>query len=283
VASFYRYLPDLSVAQLMFTAGLTAAVLGGLGVSAARNGPRLRTLTAALAAAGLALAVTATTLAGTGRLDAHGMIVIPALHDAASGQPVSYTPSCSRTAIPVCLHPAYAAFRPAVTAAVAPELAEMAGLPGAPARISQVPGIYRQGPGNSITTLAETRGRSEFALPDRVPGQPGTTSAEFASQLIQSLGLPLVSDVILGGSGRSAGLNPSPAELAVIGGSVRFPPSVEDRDLAPLFGRLLPVPGSPTELAARRFAKLTPAARHDWLAHHLAALRAGRISLGQLP
>src|SRR5581483_10944682 len=285
VASFYRYLPDLSIAQVMFTAGLSAAVLGALGLSAAGNGPRLRGLAAVLTAAGLGAAGTAVTLAGTGRLDPHGMIVIPALHDAARDQPVSYTPRCSRTAIAVCVHPAYSAFLPAVTAAVGPELTELAGLPGAPARISQVAEVYRQGPGNSIATVTESRSPSAFALPDRVPGQPGTTSADFDSQLAQTLGLQLMSDVILGGSGSGSGraASPSQAQLAVIAGSVRFPPSVEARDLAPLVGNLVPSPGSPASLAARRFAALTPDARHDWLAGHLTALRAGHISLAELP
>jgi hypothetical protein len=282
VATFYRYLPDLSIAQVMFTAGLSAAVLGGLGLSAA-NGPRLRWLAALITAAGLGAAGIAVTLAGTGRLDPHGMIVIPALHDAASGQPVRYAPRCSRPAIAVCVHPAYAAFLPAVTAAVGPELTELAGLPGAPARISQVAEVYRQEPANGISTRAESRRPSAFVLPDQVPGQPGTTSAEFARQLVQNLGLQLVSDVILSGGDRAAELNPGQAQLAVIAGSVRFPPSVEERDLAPLFGHLLPVPGSPADLAARRFAALTPAAKHDWLAHHLTALRAGQISLAELP
>jgi hypothetical protein len=35
--------------------------------------------------------------------------------------------------------------------------------------------------------------------------------------------------------------------------------------------------------AARRFAALPAATRHAWLAAHLAALRAGRITLAQLP
>jgi hypothetical protein len=35
--------------------------------------------------------------------------------------------------------------------------------------------------------------------------------------------------------------------------------------------------------AARRFAALPAASRHAWLAAHLAALRAGRITLAQLP
>jgi hypothetical protein len=43
------------------------------------------------------------------------------------------------------------------------------------------------------------------------------------------------------------------------------------------------VPGSPAYAAARRFAALPAAARHGWLVRHLAALRAGRISLEQLP
>ena len=42
-------------------------------------------------------------------------------------------------------------------------------------------------------------------------------------------------------------------------------------------------PGSPAYAAARRFAALPAAVRRAWLTQHLAALRAGRISLGQLP
>jgi hypothetical protein len=109
------------------------------------------------------------------------------------------------------------------------------------------------------------------------------TGAQFASQLAETLGLKLAHDVILGGHGRAAASAPSQAQLAVIAGSVRFPPSVESRDLEPLYGRLLPEPGSPASLAARRFAALSPAARHAWLAGHLAALRAGRVSLSQVP
>ena len=279
VATFYRYLPDLSIAQVMFSAGLTVALLGALGLPVAR----MRWLAAVIIAAGLGAAGTAVTLAGTGRLDPHGMIVIPALHDAASDRPVSYTPRCSQTVILVCVHPAYASFLPAVTAAVGPELTEFAGLPGAPARISQVAEIYRQESGNGITITAHLASPSEFILPDLLPGQPGATSDQFTADLKETLGLQLARDVILGGGDRAAAPGPSQAQLAVIAGSVRFPPSVEPRDLAPLYGQLLPQPGSPADLAGRRFAALSPAARHVWLAQHLTALRAGRISLAQLP
>jgi hypothetical protein len=205
------------------------------------------------------------------------------LHNAASDQPVRYTPDCSRTPIPVCVHPAYAGFLPAVTAAVGPELTEFAGLPGAPARISQVAAVYRQESVNGITVSGGGTSAAAFVLPDEVPGRLGTTGAEFAAQLDEGLGLRLMTDVILGGAGRPAGATPSQAQLAVIAGSVRFPPSVESRDLESLYGQLLLEPGSPADRAAKRFAALTPAARHAWLAGHLASLRAGRVSLAQLP
>jgi hypothetical protein len=263
----------------MFTAGLTVAILGALGIAVAR----LRWVAAVIIAVGLAAAGTAVALAGTGRLDPHGMIAIPALHDAASDQPVRYTPACSATPIPVCVHPAYSAFLPAVTAAVGSELTEFAGLPGAPARLSQVAEGYRQEPGNGITVSGGGTSVAAFVLPDQEPGWLGTTVAEFDAQLDQGLGLQLASDVILGGDGQQSGSAPSQAQLAVIAGSVRFPPSVQSRDLAPMYGELLPQPGSPASLAARRFATLSPAARHAWLAGHLAALQAGRVSLAQVP
>ena len=39
----------------------------------------------------------------------------------------------------------------------------------------------------------------------------------------------------------------------------------------------------PVYAAARRLAALPPAARHAWLAAHLAALRSGQLTLAQLP
>jgi hypothetical protein len=181
------------------------------------------------------------------------------------------------------VHPAYAGFLPAVTTAVGSELSEFAGLPGAPARISQVTPVYQLEPGNGINVSAHVSGALGFIVPDPLPGQPGGTSAQFAANLAQDLGLQLASHVILGGTDRAGASAPSQAELAITAGSVRFPPSVESRDLAPLYGQELPQPGSPAAQAAKRFAALTPDARHAWLAGHLAALRAGRVTLAQLP
>ena len=211
------------------------------------------------------------------------MITIPALHDAASNQPIRYTPVCSHTTITVCLNPAYADYLPSVTAILGPELAELAGLPGAPARISQVAEAYQQEPRNGITTLTETASDSTFILADQLPGQPGATSAQFANQLELTLGVRLITYVIQGHEGPMAPSSLSPAEQAVIAGSVRLVAAAGEPGKQSLYGMLLPGSGSPADLAARRFAALSAAAKHTWLAQHLAALRVGRISLAQLP
>jgi hypothetical protein len=42
-------------------------------------------------------------------------------------------------------------------------------------------------------------------------------------------------------------------------------------------------PGSPTNVVARRLAALPVRALHAWLVQHIAELRAGQLSLSQLP
>jgi hypothetical protein len=310
VATFYPYLPDLPIAQVMFLAGLSMAVLGALALAtgAGRRWP-LRAA-AAITTAGLLAAGTAIALAGTGRLDAHGMIAIPALHDAATDRPLHYTPACSRTAIPVCLNPAYASYLPAIAAALKPMLDEVAGLPGALARISQAAATYRQGPGNSVSVglaCRPARGTQVFRvlLPVQVTGPPMTTS-ELASTVRSAAGPGIVASVLGDGPGASQAqhavttallmaarvvpryLPPSgasPAASRERGVPRRAPgagmqPTLACSGTGPALGL---APGSPSYEAAQRFAALPAAARHAWLAGHLATLRAGRISLAQLP
>ena len=289
MATFYPYLADLPIAQVMFLAGLTVAVLGALALPAGRGGRWLRP-GRHHRRGGLLVAGTAVALAGTGKLDAHGMIAIPALHDAASDRPVRYTPVCSHTRIPVCLNPAYAGYLPATAAALAPVLAEVAGLPGAPARISQAAATYRQGPGNSVGVgLAgpSTVGRPpvfRLLLLDQLPGPAMTTSA-LAAALRSGAGPAIVAGVTGGGPGAS------PAQQAVTAALMRAaglpahgpPPGGRPTGVEPGTPPLVLAPGSPAYAAARRFAALPTSARHTWLMRHLAALRAGQVTLAQLP
>lgn len=274
VATFYRYLPDLPIAQVMFLAGLTLAVLGALALPEGSGGRSVRAAAAAVSAAGLLAAGTAVGLAGTGKLDIHGMIAIPALHDAASDRPIRYTPACSDTAIPVCLNPAYASYLPGTATALRPVLGEIAGLPGAPARISQAAATYAQESGNSVAiglTGPQFSGVPpvyRLLLPDQLG--PAMTASELASQVRNLAGPDLVATVTGDGPGASQAQRAVTAALITAAGLT----------IQPTAGL---APGSPAYAAARRFADLPASARRAWLMRHLAALRAGRITLARLP
>jgi hypothetical protein len=263
LATFYRYLPDLSIAQLIFLGGLTAVLVGVLGMPSGAGGRRLRSFAAVLTVAGLVAAGSAVWLAGTGRLDPHGMIAIPVLHDPADDRAVPYTPRCSSTAIPICLHPAYATYLPALAEALGPVLDEVSGLPGAPVRISQTTPTYREtGNGIEVTVF---RPRSDVAsvywivLPNQLSG-PVSTVTESAAQVRATAGRDIVAGVFGDGS--------DPAHQAIA---------------AAILGTSDLAPGSPVAGAAQRFAALPAAARHAWLLAHAADLRAGRMTLEQLP
>jgi hypothetical protein len=290
---FSPYLPDLAIAQVLFLAGLAAAVLGALGLRAAAGGRWLRCAAAVAAAAGLAAAGTGVGLAGTARPEANG-IVIPALHDAANDKPIAYTPVCSHAAVPVCLHPAYRSFLPAVTAALGPVLSEVAGLPGAPVRVWQVAFTHlQQRPHNGIEMLGPVIGGSPpvLSLPlsgMALPGEGHTTTAEFIRQLRRQVP-PVILNTLFGGGdqqdtesqqGNRSARQPNPRVLAqqaiqaAVAQVAGVPP---DNGVPPL------TPGSPADAAAKRFAALPAATRHAWLVDHLTALRAGQITLGELP
>jgi hypothetical protein len=286
VATFYPYLPDLSIAQVMFLAGLTIAILGTLALSNGSGVRWLRWPAAACAAAGLLTAGTAVMLAGTGRLDDHGMIAIPALHDAANDRPLRYTPVCSRTAIPVCLNPAYASYLPATVAALTPVLNEIAGLPGAPARVSQAAATYHQDTGNSVSvsmagpSLSGTPPVFRLLLPFQLPG-PTMSASELAAAVRSTAGPALVAGVAGDGPGATPAQQAVAAALRTSAGLpeavLRSAPTRQHPS-----GVIVPLP-APVQAAARRFAALPAPARHAWLVRHLAALQAGRITLAQLP
>jgi hypothetical protein len=282
--TFYPYLPDLAIAQVMFLTGVTVAVLGALVLPEGRRRGWLRRPAAVITTAGLLAAGTAVALAGTGKMDDHGMIAIPALHDAANDRPVRYTPVCGHTAIPVCLNPAYTTYLPATAAALAPVLNEIADLPGAPARVTQAAATYRQGTGNSVSIglagppLSGTPPVFRLLLPGQLPG-PTMTASESAAAVRSSAGFALVASVIGDRPGATPAQQAVTAALSMSAGLPQSSPSAPTRQRP---NATVPLP-APVWSAARRFAALPAPARHSWLMRHLAALRAGRITLAQLP
>jgi hypothetical protein len=300
---FYPYLPDLAIAQVMFLAGLAAAALGALGLPAAAGSRWLRGAAVAVTVAGLAAAGTATGLAGTARVEAHG-VVIPALHDAASDRPTPYTPVCSHGAVPVCLQPAYRAYLPELTAALGPLLRQLAGLPGAPVRVTQV----------AVTTVQPTRGNGiNFGGPViagrppvlylplsglTLPGEGNTPAAPFIASLRQQDGPSVVNELV----GLPANVPPAgvsginaiaggghEAQFAIAGALERVLNLTANMVKAPSGTVMRPAgshassPGGQQLAASKRFAALPAARRHAWLLTHLAALRADRVTLSEIP
>ena len=152
VATFYPYLPDLPIAQVMFLTALTVARAGRPWLLAAGSGGRRRRAAAAVSRpAGALAAGTAVALTGTGQLDSHGHDRHPGPARRGQRPAAADYPVCSHTAIPVCLQPR---LRRATCRPRRPPsdrvLSEVAGLPGAPARISQAAAAYQQGPGNAV-------------------------------------------------------------------------------------------------------------------------------------
>jgi hypothetical protein len=311
VATFYPYLPDLPIAQTMFLAGLTIAVLGALALPGGSGGRLLRRLAAVITTAGLLAAGAAVALAGTGKLDAHGMITIPALHDAANDRPIHFTPVCSHTAIPVCLNPAYASYLSVTAAALEPVLTEIAGLPGAPARISQAAGTYQQEAGNMVgiglagPLISGRPAVYHLLLPDQLPVSSPATTSEFASEVRSTDGPAIVATVVGDGPGASPAQHAVAAALMM---AAQLPlPAAAPGSAASPRGTCLQPPAGHTAArsgrrggrpnqpppavvlrasacsAAQRFAALPDSVRRAWLGQHLAALRAGQITLARLP
>ena len=286
----YPWLPDLPIARIVFLAGITVAALGLLGLPAAAGGPRLRRGAAVAALAGVAAAGTAAGLASTARLGPHGLM-IPALHDAANDGPIAAAADCDASGFRVCLNPDYGSDLGHVTAALAPVVREVAGLPGAPVRAVQTAARYSAGEGQGGQAMTISGHPPVLGMPLGALGLPGAfgwTDEEVAGQLR----LLFVHAFV--GAGSGAG---TPAQRAVqaallqgAGLPIAGQPNLLSFVGLPSWARVTggPSPGphrasGPVYAAARRFAALPPGARHAWLAAHLAALRADQLTLAQLP
>jgi hypothetical protein len=285
---YYHWLPDLPIARIMFLAGIAVAALSLTGLPARAGGPWLRRAAATIALAGLAMAGTAVELAGTARLSPHGL-VIAALHDAADDAPIPYTPACSNAAgVPVCLNPAYRRWLPDVTASLTPVLTEVAGLPGAPVRATQVAAAYPSGDGGPPQAIT-LGGQPPVLLMSlgllNMPGPNGFGVGTVAThQFADQLQLLFVHAFL--GAGNGSGSQVQQALQAALLQDAGIPFDAQPKLAATMRNGPGPEPGpatGPVYTAAQQLAALSAAARHTWLASHLAALRAGQLTLGELP
>jgi hypothetical protein len=293
---YYHVAPDLSIVQVMFMGGIAVALFGALGLatalrelSSARAAPArsggwlFRAVAVILVACGVAASWTAFALAGTAKPDAVGGWEIPALHSAASDQPVPITQDCtSSSGFQVCVHPAFSFYLHDLAAALDPVAAEIAGLPGAPAAAKEAAsmsggqivqsGISGNPPVFEFTAeWVGTMFGQFYGIPD-----PAGWAQGFQQGLL---------DTFLTGPSRQAGPVPLDAAQQAVEDALLI---TAGTDLSATSGTMLqngqPIAGPPAVVsAAQRFAALSASARHAWLAAHLAALRAGTITLAQIP
>lgn len=284
---FYAYLPDLSIDQVLFLAGLIVALLGALGLPAVSGGRWLRGTAAVVTVIGLATAGTAFGLAGTARMGAYG-VDIPALHDAAADRPIPYTPVCSSSAVPICVHPGYQAAAPDVTAALGPLLAETTGLPGSPVRVNQI--AVPLSPQVAYLSATVSGRPTQLYLAIYWDSTDGPITADFITQMQAQAGPVIADSVIDPPAADSDTLGGDPAQQAIEAALLEAahmpllaPNSAAAQSNGPMMSIPGPTPGTPIYDAAKGFEALPATTRHAWLTANLTALRAGRITLEQLP
>jgi hypothetical protein len=218
---------------------------------------------------------------------------IPALHDAAVGRPIPYTPDCTGSAFKVCIHPAFEPYLGALDAALQPAAAEIAGLPGAPVRAEMTtdaarPAVAGTTPVYDYSTEQEGFGGESFwATPafartadweqgwqqDFITwfvsgpaerGSPGPTPAQeaVAIALLAKIGAPVPQ-----GYPQFSQPGTQPGASSTSGGS----------------GTQLEASAAQITAAASAFESQSSAARRAWLAANIAGLRSGTVTLAQIP
>jgi hypothetical protein len=302
---FYPAAPDVSIVQVMFMGGLALAALGVLGLSSRtggagwswagrqrmRGGARLRAVAAGLLAVGIAAAVAGAVLASTATF-VEGNVLngpeIPALHDAASNRPIPYTPVCESgpDGFQTCVHPAYRKYLHESEAALAPVVAEIAGLPGAPSRADDVADralpAYAEAVGGYI---AGNPPAFEFTY-NLVLSGTGQDPALVGSVLQQDLvNAFLAGPPIKVNTGDGTVLSYGPADPAQYVVTSALLTLVGWQPTAATLQPFLPQGATAESLqtAVNRFVALPAATRHAWLSAHVAALRSGHVTLAEIP
>ena len=304
---YYHVPPDVFIAEIMFMGGVLLVMLGLLAVAPGARVPGARrvsfparrwltVLAAACVTCGAAASVTAFWMAGTARYALATGWEIPALHDAASDQPVPYALDCTGSAFTVCIHPAFGPYLGAMDAALRPAAAVVAGLPGAPVRAEMTTGAALRAVAGTTsvydysTNYQDYGGASFWATPAMA------RTADWEQGMQQGFITWFVS-----GPAEQAGASPTPAQeavaialLAKIGAPVpQGYPEFSQQGTQPGTSSMSSAPGGPgtapvasaaqITAAARGLESLPPAARRAWLAANIAALRSGAVTLSQVP
>jgi hypothetical protein len=248
--------PPVAPFQALFSVGLT--ILGLVGLACYRGRPHpLRSVAAVSLAAVLVMAsIVGVFQRAPTREQMRG-------YWSPNFPPQSYIPVCSAAPLRVCVHPAYTAALPQVSADLNDLLSPLIGLPGFPTQAEQsaLSGISR------VVQSADTL---PYALDSYNTYNARTTALYCAIYACPT--------DTLGPVGA-----PPPGDLARAVIAAWLWVRVEGPGTSS-FGSC-GIQGFTNSLcsASARFAALTPESQHTWLVAHFADLRAGRLTLEDLP
>ena len=189
--------------------------------------------------------------------------------------PIAYEPVCTQRSIPICLHPAYEAVLDETADVVDPIIRPLVGLPGFPSRAEQPRPPYDGDPAEIWSGGASTPDTLPILPPcTKFPPQAAPTAVALAA--VNGLsdvfaGVPPAQAAIAVWLLRQAGWEPTAA--FVVGTCLAF------NSFAEAHARIEPE----TLRAADRFGALPPEEQRAWLEANLAALRAGELTLEDLP
>lgn len=242
---FHGVLPNLFVGQALWLLGLAGAALVAV------------TLKQRISVASLSLML-ATVAVGT--LGASLLLEKPPWASPAQMKAaiVPYDPVCVREEILICVHPAYKEMLPE-TAAVVGEIAKpLVDVPGGPTRAKQ---------SNSVFAEPERNGTLSFFLHDK-----RSLGDELASQVSGEL-VGYQTPAIF----RENGGAPDDARAAIQAWLLRQ--AGRDSEYVVFDGRK----PEAVVAASQRFEELTPEERNEWLREDYPDLRAGKLTLKDLP
>lgn len=188
-----------------------------------------------------------------------------------SDNPIAYTPACTQRSIEICVHPAYKSVLDDTADLVDPIIRPLVGLPGFPSRAAEVPnndeepelvGSAADPDTLPISPICRRLSLEEQASAVALAAVHGPSSSFFGPNPAQTV----IAIWLL----RQAGWNPGDqfeVSTCTDNGTAKF----ASRDDAA------------NHAAADRFAALSPEEQQAWLTANLSALRAGTLTLDDLP
>jgi hypothetical protein len=176
-----------------------------------------------------------------------------------------------------------------VVAALTSVAGQVAGLPGAPVRAVQAGAVYTAGEGGSGQAMTITGRPAVLSVAvgafKKLQGPTGFSSKPTSMATFDQSMWVLFFDAFTG-AGSTAGKPVQQAVAAALLAGAGVPFGQQPGLLSQVAGGPPPGPSAangPVYTAARRFAALPASVRHAWLTEHLAGIRAGGLTLEQLP